>query len=530
MFYQNVSEPFLLNVRRYPWKTAVVFRDERLTYDGLNRRINRVANALLQLGVSAGEKVAYMFPNCIELVEIYYAIQKIGAAAVPLDFRLNPQEIAFLADHCDAETLLFSSEFLDKVRLTRGGIIKTRRLIPSEAAADFSASLQMLARQAGEEEPSIFLDAAALSRIQFTGGSTGVPRGVMRTHEADLAELVGEMLYNKIGADADQVVLIQCPLGHHGGHSWYTATLCSGGTLVICDAFDPEKILSQIQRERVTYMLLLPPSTYLRLCDSPLLKRYDVSSVRLVQSAAGYTTPEIVLRISDAFPNSEIYYGWGQTESGLGTSLVLTREMAEKRLPRIQSVGRAMPFLEIRIVDEEGNELAVGEVGEGEVRSPAVMSGYYGQPELTAAVLGADGWLRTGDIMRMDSEGYVYMLSRKKDMIKSGGENVFAQEVEGVIMEHPAVAQCVITGVEDEVFGEGVLAIVQLRCGHSLTLEELQAHCKNYISSHKKPRYLEFVESFDMNDAGKIRKTDLCQKYKSLYRERIRNKEKTNKE
>lgn len=517
MFYQNVSELLSLNVQRYPWKTAVVFRDERLTYDALNRRINRTANALVSLGIRPGDKVAYILSNGIELIQIYYAIQKIGAVAVPFNHRLIAREIDLLAEYSEIDILFFAEESLERINLMPNKPGRAYHLIPLAATAGYAHSLSKLVDEASDEEPPLFRDAAALSRIQFTSGSTGTPRGVMRTHAADLAEIVGEMIYNKIGSDADQVVLIQCPLSHHGGHSWYTATLSSGGTLVICDTCEPETILRQIEREGVTYMLLLPPSTYLRLCESPQLTNFDVSSVKVVQSAAGSITPETILRIYKAFPNCEIYYGWGQTESGLGTSLVLTREMAEQRHQRIQSIGRSMPFMEMRIVDEKGQELPAGEIGEAAVRSPAVMSGYYGQPELTAEVLRADGWLLTGDIMRMDREGYLYMLSRKKDMFKSGGENIFTQEVESVIMEHPAVAQCVVLGVDHAIYGEAVLAVVQLRQGQTLTLAELQTHCKSYIASYKKPRYLEIVETFNMNDAGKINKAALRTHFNNLY-------------
>lgn len=517
MFYQNMCEPFLLNVRRYPWKTALVFGSERYTYAQLNRRVNKIAGGLKNLGVRPGDKVAFLFPNCCEIVMIYYAVQKLGAVAVPLNFRLQPREIAFLINASDSSTLIFSAEFARKVADAGHELKRQVRLVCSEKY-DGAADLRAVEASVPEEEPTLLRDSSALSRIQFTGGTTGVPKGVMRTHEADLAELMGEMMYNKLGADADHVVLIQCPLEHHGGHSWFTAALSAGAALIICDAFNPEKILGYIQREKVTYMLLLPPTTYLRLCEFPGLKGYDVSSVRLVQSAAGCTTPEIVLRIGDAFPNAEIFYGWGQTESGLGTSLILTREMAKERLPLIGSIGRPMPFVEMKVVDDEWNELPPGQIGEGVIRTPAAMSGYYAQPELTASALRGDGWLRTGDMMRMDDKGYFYLLSRKKDMIKSGGENVFAQEVEQVIREHSSVAECVVTGVEDEVYGEAVLAVVQLRPGRTLSLEELQEHCRKYISSYKKPRYLEFIDHFDMDDAGKIRKREICEKYRTEHR------------
>ena len=505
MFYQNVSEGFLLSVRRFPRKTALVFGEQRLSYEQANERINHIANALLRRGVKAGDKVAFLFPNCCEIVLVYYALQKIGAVAVPLNFRLIAREIGFLLQNSDSSVLIFDAAFADKVSET--ALPESLLTLCCRGRdARFPLCLEDLEAEVGGEEPVLFRDPDAISRIQFTGGSTGVPKGVMRTHAQDLCELMGELLYCKLGSSPDQVVLIQCPLEHHGGHSWFTATLCAGGTLIICSAYDPEKILNAIERERVTYMLLLPPTTYLRLCEYPGVEKRDTSSVRVAQSAAGGTTPEIIAEMERVFPNAEIYYGWGQTESGLGTTLVLNDPSGKGRSGSLCSVGRPMPFVEMKIVDEGWNELPDGQAGEAAVRSPATMKGYYGHPELTERLMGPDGWMRTGDIMVRDADGYYYMLSRKKNVIKSGGENVFCADVESVVKRHPAVRECVITGVPDERLGEAVMAVIQLKPGASLTLHELQEHCKQYLSSYKKPLYMELVEDLDMDDAGKIRR------------------------
>ncbi|MEA5152155.1 MAG: AMP-binding protein [Oscillospiraceae bacterium] len=515
MIYENVSEYFLLSVRRNPNKTALVFGDERYSYAQANSRINRIANALLAQGIRAGDKVAFLFPNSCEIVLLYYAIQKIGAVAVPLNFRLIPREIGLLVASSDTGTLIVSPQFAGKA--LAAGLPESVRLICGAPDARFALDLPTLESASGDSEPEMFRDGNAISRIQFTGGSTGVPKGVMRSHFQDICELMGEMLYCKLGSSPDQVVLIQCPLEHHGGHSWFTATLCAGGTLIICPAYDPEKILDCIERERVTYMLLLPPTTYLRLCEYPGTAGRDLSSVRVAQSAAGGTTPEIIARMERVFPNAEIYYGWGQTESGLGTTLTLNSGSGAGRRGSACSVGRPMPFVEMKIVDEDWNELPDGEAGEAAVRSQACMTGYYGHPELTAELMGPDGWMRTGDIMSRDAEGYFYMLSRKKNVIKSGGENVFCADVENVVKLHPAVLECVVAGVPDERLGEAVMAVMQLRPGMSLTLEELQEHCKKYLSSYKKPLHMELVDSFGMDDAGKIRKDRLREILKGKY-------------
>lgn len=516
MFYQNVSELFLLSVRRWPNKTALVFGRQRLSYAEANSRINRIANALLAKGVKAGDKVAFLLPNCCEIVLIYYAIQKIGAVAVPLNFRLIAREISFLIENSDSETLLFSADFADKIK--DAALPESLRLICCGEHEGFGPTLSQLEQAGSDAEPVLFRDGSAVSRIQFTGGSTGVPKGVMRTHAQDICEILGEMQYSKLGANPDNVVLIQCPLEHHGGHSWFTATLSAGATLIICSAYDPEKILTSIEQEKVSYMLLLPPTTYLRLCEYPGTAGRDTSSVRVAQSAAGGTTPEIISEMERVFPNAEIFYGWGQTESGLGTSCVLSSASLTGRDSYECSIGRPMPFVELKIVDENWNELPVGTVGEAAIRSPACMKGYYKHPELTQKLMGPDGWMLTGDIMRKDDNGYFYMLSRKKNIIKSGGENIFCADVENVVKMHPAVMECVIVGVPDERLGEAVMAVVQLRPGQSLTLPELQEHCKKYLSSYKKPLYMEIVDSFDMDDAGKLRRNRLRDMLKQKYK------------
>lgn len=499
----------MLAARRMPDKTAIVFDEQRISYAQLNSRVNRIANALVARGIKSGDKVAYLFSNCPELVMVYYALQKIGAVAVPLNFRLIAREIRLLVEISESKMLIFAAQFADKVaeaELPQG----VSAVCAIGCDARFPLTLEEMELSAPDSEPELFRDEDAVSRIQFTGGSTGIPKGVMRTHAQDMCELVADMIYCKLGSTAgDEVVLIQCPLEHHGGHSWFTSALSTGCTLVICSAYSPEKIVNYIDNEKVSYMILLPPTTYLRLCEHPITQGRSFDSVKVAQSAAGGTTPEIIARVEKLFPNAEIYYGWGQTESGLGTSLVLNDRGDKNREKHAKSVGRPMPFVEMKIVDDDWNELPPDTPGEAVVRSPACMKGYIGHPELTAALMGEGGWMRTGDIMYRDEDGYYYMLSRKKHVIKSGGENVFCADVENVIKCHPSVLECIVIGVPDHRLGEAVTAIVQLRQGTSLTLEELQEHCKQYLSSYKKPLHMEIVDSFRMDDAGKIRREQI---------------------
>lgn len=510
MGYSNVAEPFLESVRAHSGKVAVVFNGRELTYGQLNARVNRIARLLAEdMGVRPGDRVAYLLPNCPEIIEVYYAIQKIGAVAVPLNFKLIAREVSYLVNASGAKVLLFASQFGEKIAAAACEFSEEVALASVGGACAGATSFDEVVAAKSAEELELFRDAQVLSRIQYTGGSTGLPKGAARTHAADLVELDAIMDSNGIADDPDNVVLIQCPLEHHGGHSWFTIAFAAGATLVICEAFNAEQILHSIERYRVTYMILLPPTTYLRLLRCPTIDQYDLGSVRLVQSAAGATTRPIIEAIYDKFPNAVLNYGWGQSESGAGTSLRITRAMLSEDSPLLESVGQPMKHVEMKVVDEAGNELPDGQVGEALFRSRAVMRGYYGQDDLTEAAFAPGGWLRTGDLMERDADGYFYVRSRKKDMIKSGGENVFVAEVENVLRTHPAIDDCLVFGTSDPVMGEAVAAVVQPRVGSNLTAVEVQQWCKRSIASYKKPRYVVFMDDMGRDDAGKVRKQDI---------------------
>lgn len=525
--FSNVSEPLLASVERFPDRTAVVFKGRELTYSQFNAAVNQTSHVLSdRCAVQAGDRVAYLLPNCVEILQTYYAVQKLGAVAVPINFKHIARELAYLVGSSGASVLVFAADFAEKVAeaaalldapvilaCTRAGNAKAP--VPKTLAGIDVVNLDEACAQAPDAEPELFRDAESFSRIQFTGGSTGLPKGACRTHRADLVELAGVLDSNAIESCEHPVVLIQCPLEHHGGHSWFTMAFAAGATLVICAVFSAENILAEIERRRVTHMILLPPITYLRLLHCPTIDSFDLSSVLLVQSAAGATSLRMIESIYRHFPNALLNYGWGQSESGLGTSLAITRQMLQDSSPLLESVGRPMKGLELRVVDDAGNPVGPGVAGEAQVRSGAVMAGYWQQPELTERVFAGDGWLRTGDIMVCDQDGYCKLVSRKRDIIKSGGENVFIGEVERAISEHPGVADVVVLGTTDPVMGEAVAAVVQPEPGANLTKDDIQQWCKRSLASYKKPRYVLFVEDMGRDDAGKVRRDEISELFES---------------
>jgi long-chain acyl-CoA synthetase len=516
MYPINIGYLLQMNANRYPQKTAMIDSRHHISYQQLNSRVNVLANSLMGLGIKKGDKVAYLFQSNTHIVEIYYAIQKIGAVAVPLNHRLVGAEIKCLVNTAECKAFIYCDCFHKQVQEVKHELKTIEIMIRSGDKVEDEYSLGELENHNNSSEPGVEVFPDDLSRIQFTGGTTGRSKGVLRTHFADFFQTLSITISGGLGGP-DQVMLTQSPLCHQAGLSWMNVAVGAGNTFIICDVFNPENVLEQIQREKVTAVMLLPPSTYHKIFDFPNLKNYDLSSIKIVQSSAGGTSPDIINQLYETFPNcSAVRYGYGLTETGgLGTNYVISREMLQRHPEKAKTIGKEMPFVELRIVDENDQDVEIGQVGECIARGPSMMLGYYNQLELTDEAM-KNGWVYTGDMVKKDAEGYYYLMDRKKDMIKSGGENVFAQEVESVIRSHPAVQDCAVFGVPDQKFGEVVMSVIQLKDGYNLTAEEVQEHSKTLLSSYKKPRYVEFVESFPVDQAGKIQKYKLREHYKAL--------------
>jgi acyl-CoA synthetase (AMP-forming)/AMP-acid ligase II len=502
---ESMLAPLIRQADLRPDRVALIDSSGRLTYRELLGRVYATARALRRLGVEPGDRVAYLLENRSDLVVTFYASQALGAVAAPVHVRSVAREIALLTRATGAKLLVYSAlraaeaeaaQALHPVTLAcvddRPGV--TNPAHSSEASTPL-------------EPPS---DPEAISRIMFTGGSTGAPKGAMRSHRADLVNIDGTAAASFLADGDDAVCLVQCPIDHHAGHTWFTMSLALGATVVLGGAFRAEETLGLIDRHRVTHSILLPPTTYVRLLEDPAVGRFDLGSLRVLQTSAGAASAEFVRLAYDHFPHCRISYGWGQTESGLGSTHVLERDYLATGDPRLGSVGRPMRHVEMRLVGDDGCDVAAGVTGECWLRSEAVMSGYWDQPELTAEVLPGDGWLRTGDMMSQDADGYYYLRYRRRELIKSGGENVFAAEVEQVIALHPAVADCAVYGLPHTPYGEGVAATVELKPGRSLTLAELQAWTRRHLASYKKPVALRLVARLERDLAGKVDKRELA--------------------
>lgn len=510
-------EHFLIrNAQMYPDRLAFVYKDKSYTWSELNRAVNRLANSFTSIGLGKGDRVAYMFGNCAEVVLVFLATQKIGATAMPINTHFLSGEISRIMDVVDCKAVAYEARFSDTIHAAQAAYGKLSRMIVlGEPRAD-ELDLASLINGADDHEAQVDLSADDESVIILTSGTTGTSKAVLRT-QSMMREYGLMLAIENDNSHRPEVALTHCPFFHTACLSILVKMLALCGTFVLVDKVDSDFIFDQIEKYHVTMMLMVPPLLYMRLYDSGLWKKYDTSSLREAQFTGGKCSMDYVHKIFTMFPNCKLRPSYGSTEVCASCSAVLSREEFERRPELCKTVGRINANCEMKLVDNDGKEVPVGEVGEGLVSSPAVFRGYIKNEELNARVL-RDGWFHTEDLLRRDEEGFYYLVDRKKDMIKTGGENVYAQEVEDVLRNHPSIFDCALIGVDDDRFGEAVAAAIVLNPGCTLSDEELIAYCRANLPSYKKPRYVAFVDELPHNVTGKIQKSVLRENADKLFR------------
>lgn len=486
-----------------PDKECMVCDEVRLTWKQLNQRVNRLAGALAGMGVEKGTKVATLALNCHRLVEIYYATSKLGAVAVPLNFRLAPDELVYVINHSDAEVLVVDHNTIEMAEGFLDRLENIRERIVFRTAAEGWLDYEKLLEESSDIEPEVEVSEDDLCHLQYTGGTTGLPKGVMITHRNYLTTAIGMGL--SLEFQPHYTTLQVLPIFHT---AWWPILIhhLAGCRAVIANRFDFAEILATAEREKVTHINMVPV-LFSWLLDFPDAEKYDLSSIRYF-SYAGAPMPEEVLRRCIARFGPIFQQGYGLTEaSPLGTML---REEDQCRLEgppelvrRINSCGRESLVTEVRVVDEEDNDVPVGEIGEIVIRGKNVMRGYWKDPELTERTL-RGGWLHTGDLATVDEYGFIYIVDRKNDMIITGGENVYPFEVEQVLYEHPAVLTAAVVGLKSDKWGEEVTAAVTLKQGAEATEDELIALCRERIAGYKCPKRVVFAESIPTSALGKV--------------------------
>jgi len=500
----NVGSLLTMAANKFPGRTALIQDDRRFTYGQFNQRSNRMAHALLRFGLRKGDRVATLLFNSHELVEIFLGAAKVGGVFTPINFRLAAEEVLFLVNHSDARFFAFGEDFFPLVETIRTRLTKVEKFIWVRKSPFASAfEYETLLGESRGEEPDIPVEENDECQMLYTSGTTGKPKGAVLTHGNVLWNLVNTLLARE--DKEGEIALVTGPLYHAAAlNNHFLIRLALAGASVLMKHFEPRRFMEIIQKEKVNVISGAPAMFHL-LLNLPQVEKYDTRSITRCTVGASTLPDETKKRLMKLFPNAKgIYDVYGATEA----SPTLTVLKAADSFRKTACVGPAPPFLEIRIVDPQDREVSRGETGEIICRGPNVMKEYYKDPPGTADAL-KGGWLYTGDIGRMDEEGFVYIVDRKKDMIISGGENIYPREIEELLYSHSQIREAAVVGIPDPLWGEAVKAFVVLRTGASTTEEEVIEYCKAHLASYKKPKSVCFVSSLPRNPSGKVLKTVL---------------------
>lgn len=488
----------------YPSKEAVVDEKCRLTFAQLAERTTRLANVLTNRA-ARGDRIAMMAPNCHEVVEVFGACEMCGFICTPLNIRYTAQELGAVLADCTPSILIFERDFVDVIDQLRPRLGSVKSYICIGGAIAWADDYEDALTRSHTIRPIQRAEPNDTAFIIYTSGTTGRPKGVMHGHRGQIYAAMAMCLDGNI--DITDRMIIPNPMYLAGG-KWMQMTYhFRGCTIFLQREFDPAILLETIERERITGALL-PATMLLAVLDHPDFNHRDWSSLRTIYYASSPTPEPLLRRALSVFGPILVQYYGGTEGGGVGTTMLKEHHMPNGdsfQQRRLSSAGQAKTLAKIRIVRPDGSDCEIGEAGEIIISSDGIMQGYWSNPEATAEAL-KDGWVYTGDIGTFDDEHFVFIVGRKKEMIVSGGANIYPREVEEALISHPAVLEAAVFGVPDDKWGETVHAVVSKRPGHSLTAAELIEHCRSLIASYKKPTAVTFLDALPKLDSGKIDK------------------------
>ena len=485
-----------------PYRRAMSWKD-------FDRRANRIANLLLSRGLERGTKVGILLMNCLEWLPLYFGILKAGCVAVPMNFRYSSEEIQYCLELADVEVLVFGPEFVERMDAIAGDLPGVRMMFfigPDKP--DYTEDCCKLMNFCSSSAPPVALEEEDYAAIYFSSGTTGFPKAILHNHRALVSSCLTEQHHH--GQTRKDVFLCIPPLYHTGAKMHWFGSLLSGSKAVLLRGVKPEWILRAVTEEKCTIVWLLVPwaQDLLDAIESGRidLKHYYLDQWRLMHIGAQPVPPSLVHRWRKVFPHHQYDTNYGLSES-LGPGCV---HLGVENFEKVGAIGKPGYLWEARIVDEQGKDVPQGEVGELIVRGPGVMLCYYKNPEATADVL-RDGWLFTGDMARMDEDGFFYLVDRKKDVIISGGENLYPVQIEDFLRRNDKIKDAAVIGLPDKRLGEIAAAIIEIKEGCTCTEEEINAFCKE-LPRYKRPRKIIF-DQIPRNPTGKIEKPVLRDKY-----------------
>jgi len=504
------------NANRYPNKLALVDESTRMTWKELNERINRIANMLINLGITKGDRVAIIAENSHQYVELLFAGAKAGFLTVCLNYRYSSEQLSNMLNIVTPKVIVVQGKFKDAVEHIRSEVPFIEKFIGLSKGHDYAMDFDALADASSAREPTVVLNEDDGYTICFSSGSTGEPKAAVFSHRNKITNCIQVMLNHKTTRDAVFIM----PMAIYTAQSQvYLCTYCFMGATVIIINFTPEKMLKMIENEKVD-TIMMNHNFYL------LIKKYiyenkqtfNVSSVKLIQSAGQALSYEQWQEVLTFFNNAQLVKGLGMTEAGMAPIGVieeymdwLSPEASEEKKRKFNTIGKPVIGTEIKIVDENDQELPPGKTGELIMRGDHVVKSFWNQPHVTKNVL-RGGWLHTGDLAMMDEEGYIYLMGRKDDRIRTGAYNVYPIEIERVMAMHPAIEEAAVFGLPDEEWGEMIVAAVILKQGAQSSEEELKEHCRQHLARFQVPKRILFVKEFPRHPVWKrVVKKELAQ-------------------
>lgn len=512
-------------VRYFPDRTATICEDRKQTYRELGQRIQVLARALGKLGVGRGDRVAIYLLNSAQFLETVYACFELNAVVVPLNTRLAAEELVFIINDAECKAFVTDDVLQPLAASFKGRLQGIEHFIAIGGGAGFVDYETLIAEYADADAPLPENDEASdeeLAGLFYTSGTTGLPKGVMLSHRNLWMNALHTLAAR--APEPQQNFLHAAPMFHLATFPAAINVTINGGTHTILRKFDLKALMELIERERVTSTVLVPTMINF-LINHPDFGQHNLSSLRRITYGASPMPVELLKRTMEALPGVEFFQGYGQTESSPLLTALLPEDHHfdgdERLAQRLGSCGRPVAGVEVEVVNEDGQPVKLGEAGEVVARGPNVMMGYWKRPEETEQTL-RGGWLHTGDMAMVDEDGYLYLVDRKKDMIISGGENVYSTEVENAIYRHPAIREAAVIGIPNEFWGEAVTAIVTIKPGTHLTEQELIAFCAARLADYKVPKRVELREGeLPKSGTGKILKKELREPYWQGHNRRV---------
>ena len=513
----NTTEFLTISTAIVPDRAAMIFEGRRISFEELQSRVNRLANALADLGVGAGDRVAMLQVNCNQYIEAYFATAKLDAVFVPINYRTREDELTHMLNDAAPKAIFAGGRYVSLVRHCAANVESLQHFVTLEDDVEGWHSYETLVENAEDFERFPEGDDDDLTMILFTSGTTSFPKGVMLSHDSFSSYILSTV--TPADPFEEDTNILTVPLYHIAGVQSVMAAIFGGRTLVIQRQFEAKQWMELVEQEHATRAMMVPTMLKM-LMDHPEFHEHDLSSLEVITYGAAPMPVPVIRQAIKEFPGTYFINAFGQTETAATITMLPPEdhvlegdeETIEKKLKHLGSIGKPLDDVEVAIFDEDGHPVALNETGEIAARGARLMKGYWNQEDATTETI-RGGWLFTGDLGYQDEDGYIYLAGRARDFIKRGGEMVSPEEVEQVIQSHEAVEEAAIIGVPDLDWGERVRALVVLRNGAQVSEDDISEYCRQRLASFKKPESVVFCDELPRNQMGKVLKRILKEEY-----------------